>query len=68
MPRTVVSMLVIFALLLFGFILFALRGCESASNDPQESTQYPATLEETTSSESAQHSNDLPPTGGVRLW
>lgn len=66
MSHFVVSALVIFFLVVFGFILLALRSCESPSNGSQETNQYPATLEETTSSESVQYDNRLPDTGGLK--
>lgn len=71
MPRPIVSTLIIFGLLLFGFILLALRGCENRTETPQEPIQYDNARENTTEStgfEGIQYSNDLPPTGGVRLW
>lgn len=66
MPRTLISMLVIFAILVLGFILLALRSCENPPVAPDEPIQYDNTHEETTMPESIQYESTLPNTGGVK--
>lgn len=71
MPRTIISVLVIFVLVVLGFILLALRSCQGPPEpDPGPSPGYEYPNEETTSAPVIQYPNEtteLPPTGGIRL-